>query len=433
MDKKFALRRSTIINKNKRFLTRFGYVYEDPKISLSNYLVGGLNLYQICNKCINGKLEPEFRGILYKMFLNLIPFNEPQVWLKYLTESRNAYKSITKELIDSNVNILPFMNCEEKKGTETYEKFSKLIPQEDYELIGLIKLDVDRTFQELDLFHNKKIKELLCKILYIYSKRNSDPSYCQGMNEILGTLFYALLPSMSLNSDTLKNIKHDDKQLDPEYLYEQITNDEFFEADLFQIYEELMSRDLKELYTYNDPRYRKKNNSIDKKNLTLEQIYDSEDSDLGKRIKRIFYVYLKTIDKELFDFLVDQIEPDIFLFRWILCMLNREISLKNVIRIWDSILAYEFIEFTVNTVEVDKTRLNYLDYFCLGMIEDLRENLLKAEEGGMLLMNFLQYPNEKNIKKVMRLAKKISIQLNNGNLWEDDKLKENTLNVNVNQ
>ena len=194
-----------------------------------------------------------------------------------------------------------------------------------------------------------------------------------------------------------------------------------------------MSRDLKELYTYNDPRYRKKNNSIDKKNLTLEQIYDSEDSDLGKRIKRIFYVYLKTIDKELFDFLVDQIEPDIFLFRWILCMLNREISLKNVIRIWDSILAYEFIEFTVNTVEVDKTRLNYLDYFCLGMIEDLRENLLKAEEGGMLLMNFLQYPNEKNIKKVMRLAKKISIQLNNGNLWEDDKLKENTLNVNVNQ
>ena len=325
------------------------------------------------------------------------------------------------------------MNCEEKKGTETYEKFSKLIPQEDYELIGLIKLDVDRTFQELDLFHNKKIKELLCKILYIYSKRNSDPSYCQGMNEILGTLFYALLPSMSLNSDTLKNVKHDDKQLDPEYLYEQITNDEFFEADLFQIYEELMSRDLKELYTYNDPRYRKKNNSIDKKNLTLEQIYDSEDSDLGKRIKRIFYVYLKTIDKELFDFLVDQIEPDIFLFRWILCMLNREISLKNVIRIWDSILAYEFIEFTVNTVEVDKTRLNYLDYFCLGMIEDLRENLLKAEEGGMLLMNFLQYPNEKNIKKVMRLAKKISIQLNNGNLWEDDKLKENTLNVNVNQ
>ena len=218
MDKKFALRRSTIINKNKRFLTRFGYVYEDPKISLSNYLVGGLNLYQICNKCINGKLEPEFRGILYKMFLNLIPFNEPQVWLKYLTESRNAYKSITKELIDSNVNILPFMNCEEKKGTETYEKFSKLIPQEDYELIGLIKLDVDRTFQELDLFHNKKIKELLCKILYIYSKRNSDPSYCQGMNEILGTLFYALLPSMSLNSDTLKNVKHDDKQLDPEYL-----------------------------------------------------------------------------------------------------------------------------------------------------------------------------------------------------------------------
>ena len=433
MDKKYALKRGTVINKNKLFLTRFNNVYEDPKILLAQYLKGGLKLYDICKKCFKGRLEPEFRGVLYRMFLNIIPYDEPHHWIRYITEARNTYKTLQKELINSNVHIIPFMNCEDKKGTDNYEKYSKLIPHADYELIGIIKLDVDRTFQELDLFHNKKIKELLCKILYIYSKRNSDPSYCQGMNEILGTLLYALLPSITLNGEPSHNFQNNlsKSEFDPEYIFDQITNDEYFEMDLYLIYDELMSRDLKELYTYNDSRFRKKTN-FEKRILTLEDIYNSEDSELGKRIKKIFYVYLKILDVELYEYLIDQVEPDIFLFRWILCMLNREISLKNVIRVWDCILAYEFVEFTVNTVETDKSRLNYLDYLCLGMILDLKPNLLAAEEGGMLLMNFLQYPNEKNINHVMKLAKQIGIKLNNGDLWEDKKLKENRIINNIN-
>ena len=31
------------------------------------------------------------------------------------------------------------------------------------EIISLIKLDIDRTFQDLDLFHNNTVKELLTK------------------------------------------------------------------------------------------------------------------------------------------------------------------------------------------------------------------------------------------------------------------------------
>ena len=63
-------------------------------------------------------------------------------------------------------------------------------------------MDIDRTFQDLDLFHNNRVKEMLVKILYVNSIDNPNPSYCQGMNEILGTLFFAFLPSVRFNKFT---------------------------------------------------------------------------------------------------------------------------------------------------------------------------------------------------------------------------------------
>ena len=107
-------------------------------------------------------------------------------------------------------------------------------------------------------------------------------------------------------------------------------------------------------------------------------------------------------------------------------MLNRELTLKNVIWVWDCIFAYEFIEFTINTVEVDKTRFNFLDYLCVSMIEDLRPNFVALQGGGsgMLLMSFLQYPNEINIKEIIERAVLVGTDLSgSGNLWEDSKLK----------
>ena len=90
-----------------------------------------------------------------------------------------------------------------------------------------------------------------------------------------------------------------------------------------------MSRNLTILYSYNDDKYKnvKSFGAEDTKNLTLEDLKKSEESDLMKRIKKIFYIYLKN-DQEYFELLNKSIEPNLFLLRWILCVLNREISLR---------------------------------------------------------------------------------------------------------
>ena len=421
---------------NNEYLTRFNYVYEDPYKFFCDYLEGNITFSDIQKKCKSGKLNPETRCFIYKIFLNILPYNNPNSWKIVLCQKRDLYYKKLNTLLSKNENILKFINCHSIKGTKVYEELFALIPVEYKEILSLIKLDVDRTFQDLDLFHNNKIKELLTKILFVYSIDNPHPSYCQGMNEILGTLFLSFYPSLKFNKFSKEEIDKENNDIitNKEILYYFIVDEQFFEADLFTIYIELMSRNLTVLYSYNDDKYKnvKSFGAEDTKNLTLEDLKKSEESDLMKRIKKIFYIYLKN-DQEYFELLNKSIEPNLFLLRWILCVLNREISLKNIFWIWDCILFYEFMEFTyernnnddnIKKDESDKiTRLNFLDYICLAMIFDLKKELINSEPS-VILCKFLKYPNEKNMKKIMKEAFKYSVSFNErNNFWDSDAIK----------
>jgi TBC1 domain family protein 5 len=421
---------------NNEYLTRFNFVYEDPYKFFCDYLEGKITFSDIQKKCKSGKLNPETRCFIYKIFLNILPYNNPNSWKIVLCQKRDLYYQKLNTLLSKNENILKFINCHSIKGTKVYEELFALIPAEYKEILSLIKLDVDRTFQDLDLFHNNKIKELLTKILFVYSIDNPHPSYCQGMNEILGTLFLSFYPSLKFNKFSKEEIDKENNDIitNKEILYYFIVDEQFFEADLFTIYIELMSRNLTVLYSYNDDKYKnvKSFGAEDTKNLTLEDLKKSEESDLMKRIKKIFYIYLKN-DQEYFELLNKSIEPNLFLLRWILCVLNREISLKNIFWIWDCILFYEFMEFTyernnkddnIKKDESDKiTRLNFLDYICLAMIFDLKKELINSEPS-VILCKFLKYPNEKNMKKIMKEAFKYSVSFNErNNFWDSDAIK----------
>ena len=299
-------------NKNYKYFSRFNEIYEDPYEFFNNYLEGNISLLDIQKNCKTGKLN---------------------------------------KLLSKNEYILKFINCHSVKGTVIYEELFAQLPEEIKELLSLIKLDVVRTFQDLDLFHNNKIKELLTKILFVYSIDNPHPSYCQGMNEILGTLFLSVYPSLKYNKYSSEEMdkENNERITNKEMLYYFLFDEEYFEADLYTLFVELMSRDLTILYSYNDDKYKNINNNPtpDLKNITIEDLKKSVDSPLMIRIKKIFYIYLKS-DMEYFEVLYKNIEPNLFLLRWILCMLNREISLKNIFWIWDCVFFYEFMEFSFN-------------------------------------------------------------------------------------
>ena len=417
----------------KKSLTRFNVIYDDPYKIFLHYLKGELTMNEIGQKCKNCQIYPEFRSILYRIFLDILPYNNPGCWKQKMEEKRKQYVEKLNSLLSKSDKIIPFINCHALKGSKEYESLYNLIPEEDKDLISLIKLDVDRTFQDLDLFHDNKVKEILCKILYVYSKDNPDPSYCQGMNEILGTLFYSFLSSFRFNKFTKEEIDENNngKITNEEMLYSFLVDNNYIEADLFIIYSELMSRDMTLLYTYNDDKYRRKesNNNYDLKNLKEEDLELSSESELIKRIKKIFYINLPKIDRKYFELLLGSIEPNLFLLRWILCILDREISLKHVLWIWDCIFFYEFVEYTfvkkdINKEEKHSNRLNFLDIVCLCMILDLKP-LVENSEPSIMLCRFMKFPDEKNIRQIIKNSVNIVSQFNGDiKIWNNDEIKK---------
>ena len=422
-------------SKEKKSLTRFNVIYDDPYKIFLRYIKGELNLLEIGLKCKSCQIYPEFRSILYRILLGILPYNKPGCWKRKMEEKRKEYDEKLNKLLSKSDIIIPFINCHALKGTKDYESLFKLIPEEDRDLLSLIKLDVDRTFQDLDLFHDNKVKEILCKILYVFSKDNPNPSYCQGMNEILGTLFYCFLSSFRFNKFTKEeqNENNNGKITNEEMLYSYLVDNNYIENDLFIIYSELMSRDMTLLYTYNEDKYKKKNDiNYDLKNLKEEDLELSNESDLIKRIKKIFYINLPKLDKQYFEFLFGSIEPNLFLLRWLLCILDREISLKHVLWIWDNIFFYEFIEFTFIKKDSEKekengkhiNRLNFLDVVCLSMIMDLKP-LVQSGDQSIMLCRFMKFPNEKNIRQIIKEAIKLAPKFNgDSKIWNNEEAKK---------
>lgn len=96
---------------------------------------------------------------------------------------------------------------------------------------------------------------------------------------------------------------------------------------------------------------------------------------------------LKRIDSELYEHIVVRCQLDIlhFSFRWMACLLVRELSLPCVVRIWDTYLCQD------DDTEQQSIEKKGFDEFhvcvCAAILHSLREKLLKM--GGDELMEFL--------------------------------------------
>jgi hypothetical protein len=412
--------------------------------NLSEILKNKKKIKEMAEQSIEGKTENEIRSILWRIYLDIISYNNIEDIKKEVTESRLQYKTkLEKYHADDYITYINSQRNEEqtKKFLGKLEIFNRFVQEEKIkrqtnflDSIHLIKLDVNRTFQEIDLFRNKKIIDSISRILYIWNFENTDVSYCQGMNEIAGTIYYALFPSYLLSTYEEKFENNFDEEssnfnLNENLLKEKFSNltintekenesddfyllnsDKYVEADVFAIFSQIMKRGFKDLYNYNDQRFRRKTtdeNLIREKGdlLCIEDINKMEISHLKKRIYKIFHIYLKIIDYILYEFVGENCEPFIFLFRWILCILNREISIKNIIYVWDAIFAVEFLDrnfekFKENS-SIKHTNFHFLDFLCVSMIKNIKYHIINEEDTCKVLSTLMNYPNEINLRQII--------------------------------
>ena len=335
-----------------------------------------------------GELSSKYlRPITYKIFLDLLPLeNSIQQWISITFTQKMLYSQLkSKHMNKKNENV------EENEN--------------------IIKMDLSRTFPEIQDFNQTKIMNILYNVLYIYTKEYQF-NYKQGMNEILSILFISLYPYYfpsnknitkieiinainSLNNSngtkifvkknitTLNNSKPDNQSNinGIKTLFNFFYDENYLEADLFFMFTNLMKKGFDKFY---------------------------KDDSLQKKCNYLIKNKLKIIDFELYKHCIDiNLAYEIFLEKWILSFFDRYTSIQNCISILDIIISQEY-----KNKRNDKFYLDMIDNICLAMIINYKKELLLKNDEEFLIF-CLCYPKIQNLQEIIKLSNYIKLKLPN--------------------
>ncbi|XP_078282555.1 TBC1 domain family member 13 isoform X3 [Rhinoraja longicauda] len=188
--------------------------------------------------------------------------------------------------------------------------------------------------------------EVVERILFVYAKLNPGIAYVQGMNEIVGPVYYTFAT-------------------DPNTEWK-----EHAEADTFFCFTNLMSE------------------------IRDNFIKSLDDSQCGITYKmENVYSTLKEKDMDLYLKLQEQnIKPQFFAFRWLTLLLSQEFLLPDVIRIWDSLFS-------------DVDRFDFLILVCCAMLILIRDQLLAGDF--TINMRLLQDYPISDVDQILKKAKEL--------------------------
>jgi len=164
-----------------------------------------------------------------------------------------------------------------------------------------IQIDVPRTNPNLSLFQQQIMQDILQRILYIWAIRHPASGYVQGINDLATPFMVVFLTEIVAdfeNSDVSK--------IPPSKL-------EFMEADCFWCLSKLLDG-IQDHYTFAQP-------GIQRMTVKLKDLINRIDAPLGRHLEEQDAKYM------------------IFAFRWMNCLLMRELPLPIVVRMWDTYLS----------------------------------------------------------------------------------------------
>ncbi|KAF7428299.1 GTPase-activating protein [Pleurotus ostreatus] len=172
----------------------------------------------------------------------------------------------------------------------------------DQQIWHQIEIDVPRTRPGVRLWMHAATQRSLERILYVWAIRHPASGYVQGINDLV-TPFFQVFLSAYIDSDP----EEFDPSLLPPYILEAI------EADSFWCLSRLLDG-IQDNYIFAQPGIQRSVRRM---------------AELVARIDAPLAAHLESQNVEFMQ----------FAFRWMNCLLMREISVQNTIRMWDTYLA----------------------------------------------------------------------------------------------
>ncbi|WEJ94233.1 GTPase-activating protein [Yamadazyma tenuis] len=335
-----------------------------------------INLQELRKLSWNG-IPSNLRAISWQILLGYLPTNKSRQSAT-LKIKRQEYLDGIK-LMQNSVN---FDNDDSKSMSS-----SSLNLNRDKQIYHQIKIDVKRTNPTVKLYGHPEVQKSLRKILYFWAIRHPASGYVQGINDLVTPFFQIFLTNYiwqlqrTRTHETSHNPEDDDSMLfipdvlDPHDPKEQallndpqLFNYNLHNLDPTQISSRVLSIIEADTYwclsrlleTITD-------NYIHQQPGILKQV-----SDLKNLISKIDIDLIHHFEQENIEFLQ-------FAFRWMNCLLMRELSIDLIIRMWDTYLSESPLGFS-----------NFHIYVCAAFLIKFSSDLKQKDFQEIIL--FLQNP-----------------------------------------
>jgi hypothetical protein len=173
-----------------------------------------------------------------------------------------------------------------------------------------ISIDVPRTNPHLELYGYEATQRSLERILYVWAVRHPASGYVQGINDLVTPFWQVFLASYITDSDI-------ESGMDPGQLPKAVLD--AVEADSFWCLTKLLDG-IQDNYIFAQP-------GIQRQVAALHDLTARIDEPLAKHLEQEGVEFIQ------------------FSFRWMNCLLMREISVRNTIRMWDTYMVNQMFGF----------------------------------------------------------------------------------------
>lgn len=240
----------------------------------------------------------EVRAMTWQLLLSYLPTNSERR-VATLERKRKEYLDGVKQAFERGGTAASSSSAGKARGL-------------DEAVWHQISIDIPRTNPHIELYSYEATQRSLERILYVWAVRHPASGYVQGINDLV-TPFWEVFLGLYITDPDIET------GMDPGQLPKSVLD--AVEADSFWCLSKLLDG-IQDHYIVAQP-------GIQRQVAALRDLTARIDSNLSKHLEQEGVEFIQ------------------FSFRWMNCLLMREISVKNTIRMWDTYLAEEqgFSEF----------------------------------------------------------------------------------------
>lgn len=357
-----------------------------------------INIQDLRKLSWNG-IPTELRAISWQILLGYLPTNKSRQ-ASTLKRKRQEYLD-GLDAVDDEISLNSSTVSLDTPSNNNNNSLNR-----DKQLYHQIKIDVKRTNPTSKLYSYEQTQKSLRKILYLWAVRHPASGYVQGINDLCTPFYQIFLSNYLWQLQRSKVSSEDEAKEDLSLFIPGILDSEDKQEQELMEDPKLMTFNLD---NFDPGRISPRVTAIIEadtywclsrllENITDNYIHEQpgiirQVGDLRNLISKIDMELLQHFDKEGIEFMQ-------FAFRWMNCLLMRELSINLIIRMWDTYLSETPLGFN-----------NFHVYVCAAFLIKFSAELKEGDFQEIIL--FLQNPPTTGWKE-----KDIELMLSEAFIWQ---------------